>query len=179
MRSATLFLLISVLSLSATIAQAAEKALVIRAGDLKATPFLDATSATKVVSNQPVMILKRQGGWVQVDAGGKIGWLRMLNVRMAQSVVASGSGPALGAQPPRSNSLSSRSSLLQTGSTGKTVTTGIKGLDEENIRNASVDFAQVAALAALAVEPSQAAANAKAIGLKENALEYLQKGRKN
>jgi hypothetical protein len=161
--------------LCATAVQAAEKALVIRAGDLKATPFVDAANADKVAANQPIMIVKRQGGWVQVDVGGKTGWLRLLNVRLAQAVVGTLPNSALA----RPNSSSSRSSLFSTGSSGKTVTTGIKGLDEENIRSATVDTAQVAALAALAVEPAQAAANAKASGLKENSLEYLKKGQKN
>jgi hypothetical protein len=159
--------------------QAAEKALVIRAGDLKATPFIDGLNADKVAANQSVNIVKRQGGWVQVETGGKVGWLRLLNVRMAQATVTPDtSRPAAATQLP-TNNLSARSSLLRTGSSGKTVTTGIKGLDEENIRTASVDSAQVVALAALAVAPAQATANAKASGLKENNVEYLQKGKRN
>ena len=168
--------------IGATSAQAAEKGIVLRAGDLKAQPFLDAANADKVTANQQVTIARRQGGWVQVEAGGKTGWLRMLNLRLEAAAVTAPAVAAAVASSNRPNVRSltaSPSSVLRTGSSGKTVTTGVKGLDEENIRGSHVDPVQVAALAALAVQPGDATSNAAASGLKESTVDYLQKGRRN
>jgi hypothetical protein len=145
-------------------AHAAETGAIIRAGELKAKPFIDAATMDKLAANQPVTILSRQGGWVQVESNGKTGWVRMLNIRMQS---ATGSGPAA---KPKSSGLAS---LLHTGSSGKTVTTGVKGLGEENIRNATPDPVQVAALARLAVPAAEATANARQSGLQESQIAYL------
>ena len=146
---------------------AAERGAVIRAGELKTKPFVDAPTADKVAADQPVNIIGRQAGWVQVESNGKTGWLRMLNVRIQ------GAGGAAAAKPKGGGI----ASLLHTGSSGKTVTTGVKGLGEEDIRNASPDPAQVAALAALAVPAPEATAYARQSGLKENSVEYLKAGK--
>lgn len=143
-------------------ANAAERGAVIRAGDLKAKPFVDAATAAKVTANQQVNVISRQGGWVQVQVDGKTGWLRMLNLRMAST------GPA--------KSSSQQASLLRTGSSGKTVTTGIKGVNEEDIKNASMNYAELQVLGTLAVQPAEATSNAKASGLKESQVAYLAKG---
>ena len=141
---------------------AAESGAVIRADELKALPFIDATTSAKVAANQQVTIVGRKGGWIEVQAGGQTGWLRMLNVRLA-----AGSGPAQGQANVRA------ASLLRTGSSGKTVTTGIKGLGEEDLQNASPDPAQVAKLADFAVPAAEASDNAHASGLVEQQVEFV------
>ena len=57
------------------------------------------------------------------------------------------------------------------------MTTGVKGLDEENIRNASVDLQQVEALAALAATPDDARQKAATSKLAESQVDYLKKGK--
>jgi hypothetical protein len=141
---------------------AAEEGAVIRADELKAMPFIDAATAAKVPANQPVTIVSRKGGWIEVRANGQTGWLRMLNVRLA-----AGSSPAQGQAQVRS------ASLLRTGSSGKTVTTGIKGLGEEDLQNASPDPAQLAKLGDFSVAASEASANAHASGLVEQQVEFV------
>ena len=143
-------------------AHAAERGAVIRAGDLKEKPFIDAPATAQLAADQQVNVLARQGGWVQVESGGKTGWLRMLNLRMAST------GPAKPA--------GKQASILRTGSSGKTVTTGIKGVDEEDIRNATVNYAELQILSTLAVPAAEATANAQASGLKESKVSYLSKG---
>lgn len=143
-------------------AGALESALVIRAGDLMAQPFIDAAKVAPVTANQPVVILQRRGGWVSVQAGGKTGWLRALNLRLA---------------PGTSGSLNRSAANLRTGSSGQTVTTGVKGLDEERIRNASVDPVQLAKLATLAVPESAARGAAARKKLVETRLDYLKRGK--
>ena len=135
-----------------------ESALVIRAGDLMAQPFIDAAKVAPVAANQPVVILQRRGGWVNVQVDGKTGWLRALNLRLA---------------PGTSGSLSRAAANFRTGSSGQTVTTGVKGLDEEMIRNAAVDPVQLARLTALAVPESAARGTAVRKKLVENTFDYL------
>lgn len=141
---------------------AAESGAVIRADELKAMPFIDAATSAKVAANQQVTIIGRKGGWIEVQAGGQTGWLRMLNVRLAAA-----SGPAQGQANVRA------ASLLRTGSSGKTVTTGIKGLGEEDLQNASPDPAQVAKMADFAVPAAEASDNAHASGLVEQQVEFV------
>lgn len=141
---------------------AAESGAVIRADELKATPFIDAATSAKLAANQPVNIVSRKGGWVQVEVNGQTGWVRMLNVRLATA-----SSPAQGQANVRA------ASLLRTNSSGKTVTTGIKGLGEEDLQNASPDPLQVSELATLAVSADEASANAHASGLVEQQVEFV------
>lgn len=160
-------LMLLVLTLAAAPAMAApqERALVIRAGDLMAQPFIDAAKVAPVAADQPVIIIERRGGWVNVQANGKSGWLRTLNLRL---------------EPGTSDinrSLSRSASLLRTGSSGQTVTTGVKGLDEEKLRNATVDPAQLAKLGTLAVPEGDARAVAARKKLVETRLDYLKPGK--
>ena len=167
MRSTGLILAVALASLGAILGAAklaaAERALAIRPGELKQQPFIDAARAGAVAANQSVSVVARQGGWVRVESNGQNGWLRMLNVRLE---VASRSGSA------------SSSSQFHTGSTGRTVTTGVKGLDESDIRNSTPNREQVAVLDSLADGASDASAHAVSSGLREQNVEYLNKGRR-
>jgi len=143
---------------------AAEKGLIIRADDLMAQPFIDAAKSAPVTANQPVDIVERKGAWMRVESGGQSGWVRTLNVRLASL----GGAPA-----PSANASATPLSLLRTGSTGRTVTTGVKGMDETDIRNAAPNYAELDKLNTLTVEPAEAQENAKASNLKENQIAYL------
>jgi hypothetical protein len=147
-------------------AQAAEEGLIIRAGDLLAQPFIDATKSAPVTANQPVTILGRRGGWANVEIGGRKGWVRLLNLRLD-------AGPARPA-----SALGNPLAGLRTGSSGRTVTTGVKGMDEENIRNATPDYGELAELDSLGVGAADARTNAQRSRLAENTVEYLGKERK-
>lgn len=164
MRMIGTLLIATGLALPLAPAAAAEQAALIRAGELKAKPFIDAPTSDKLAAKQAVTIVGRQGGWAQVQANGKTGWVRTLNLRLQ---AASGAP---------SGNRSAAASLLRTGSSGKTVTTGVKGVDEEDIRNAAPNMAEVGKLAALAVDPSEAAENARKSGLSEHDVSYLKEG---
>lgn len=151
-------------------AQAAEKGLIIRAGDLMAEPFIDAPKARPVAASEPVTLLERRGGWVRVETSGGTGWVRMLNVRLEAGAATLAAAPATG----RANPLS----LLRTGSSGQTVTTGIKGLGEEDIRRASANYAQLDQLGSFAVAPAASRAHAQANQLKESSVAYLKTPKK-
>lgn len=149
-------------------AQAAERGLVLRDASIMAQPFIDAARNTQVIANQPVTILARKGGWVQVDAAGKQGWLRVLNLRLA---VPAG-GVTTTKTPGAYNPLNSVAALY-TGSSARTVTTGVKGMDIIDIRKATPDPAQLARLDALAATNVDARAYAAKSQLVETQADYL------
>ncbi len=176
MRRCGAMMLAALLLCRVTSAEAAEKGLVLRAGDLLAQPFIDAAKSGPLTANQPVTIIERRGAWASVESGSQKGWVRLLNLRLEPGVArpgAAGARPASGATPNFSNP----ASLLRTGSSGRTVTTGVKGMDEEDIRNASPDYAELELLGTLAVNADDARAAALKANLKENTVAYLDKGR--
>lgn len=148
----------------ASAANAAERGLIIRPGDLKAQPFIDAAKSASVTANQPVTIVERRGAWASVESNGQKGWVRLLNVRLEPR------GGVSAGRPAASGGITS---LLATGSSGRTVTTGVKGMDETDIRNATPNRAELDALNGLAVDEPEARANATKYGLKENSVAYL------
>jgi len=152
--------------LAATPALAAENGTLIRADTMREQPFIDAAAVEALAANEPLAIAARQGGWMQVGARGKTGWVKMLNVRLAGGGTTGGSGGLMAA-----------ASMFRTGSSGTTVTTGVKGLTEEDLRNAQPDRGQLAALSAQAVSPGVASAQAAANGLKPNQVAYLKAGK--
>lgn len=145
--------------LCSTAALASERGVAIRAGDIYAEPFVDAPKVGAVAANQSVTILARKGGWLSVDVGGKRGWMRMLGVRLEAAPRAPGTAG------------------MRTGTTARTVTTGVKGLDEVAIRNASVNPVELAKLNAMGATDADARNLAAQNSLKESNVAYLQPGK--
>ncbi len=142
-------------------ALAGERGLLLRAGDLLAEPFIDAKKLGPLTPNQPVTIVERRGGWVAVEAGGQRGWVRLLNLRLEPAVQPGGRSTA----------------ALRTGSTGRTVATGVKGLDEADIRNATIDRGQLAQLESLGVGDDAAKQYGSQNKLNESTIAYLKPGK--
>ena len=172
MRRSAKLILVVLLLFRAVDAGAAEKALMIRAGDLLAQPFIDAANIGKVAPAEPVTIVERRGAWVKIETNGKSGWVRLLNVRLAPVTAIAGSGKT--AQPAKPTGMAS---LLRTGSSGRTVTTGVKGMDEEDIRNAIPNYVELALLDTMAVDAADARANAGRTNRTERSVDYLDKKR--
>ena len=160
MRRTRAILIAAFALISWTAARANERGIVIRAGDLFAEPFIDAAKLGPLSSNQPVTIVERRGGWLAVEAGGRRGWVRMLNVRLEATA-----GPA------------ANTAAMRTGSTGRTVATGVKGLDEVDIRNAAIDREQLTKLGELSVSATDARQQALQDNLKESKVDYLKPGK--
>ncbi len=155
------FWLASALLLTSTAALANERGSVIRAGDLYTEPFVDAAKVGPLAPNQPVTILARKGGWLSVETRGKRGWVRMLIVRLD----AAAPGPG------------KQTAAMRTGSTGRTVATGVKGLDEGSIHAAAIDRAQLAKFDQLGASESEARALALQNSLKESQIALLKPGK--
>ncbi len=134
-----------ILMLATQFAYAADSGTTIKTDNLRAEPYQDAKNLTTLNKGSQVSILKIQGGWLQIQSGKTKGWIRMLSVRRdaARSKVTSASS--------LSKLAAGRSG------TGKIVaTTGIRGLNEEELKAAHYDAAQVAQVESYASSKSAA-----------------------
>lgn len=102
------------------------KATVIRSSELKAQPFSDATSLATLTENQRIDVLSRKASWMEVRAENNTGWVKMLTLRFDTTGGKEAGGNAIG------DTAKSLFSLIKTGSSGTTSTTGARGLSKEN-----------------------------------------------
>ncbi|MDH4285707.1 MAG: SH3 domain-containing protein [Gallionellaceae bacterium] len=118
--------------LIAQIAWAGESGTVLKADALRAEPFADAKETAKLAAGDKVEILKKNGGWLQVKSAKGSGWVRMLSIRKGEA--RKGSGEASGVLALASGRAG----------TGKVVaTTGIRGLNEEELKSAKFSETEV------------------------------------
>ena len=141
-------ILVAVL-LAAGTALAADPGTLTRAESLRAKPFADAKVVAPVAGGSAVSILTRSGGWYQVKAGSKTGWVRMLSVR--RSTAAAGSSIA---------GLASVASG-RTGTGKVTTTTGVRGLDSNDLATAAFNDAEISKAEHYRVSAKDALAFAK------------------
>jgi Bacterial SH3 domain len=124
----------------------AEPATVIRATDLKQQPATDANTVAALAENTAVEALERKGGWTRVKAQAGEGWVRMLALRFG------------GAAPkPGASGASQLFNVARTGTSGTQVTTGVRGLDAEQLANAQPNPAELAKLQNFAADRDAAA----------------------
>jgi len=109
--------------------------------------------------------LARQGAWVQVRSGAMTGWLYSFNVRFGTVSAGSGDGPGAGSALGRVFGPRQRVNV--------TATIGIRGLDEEDLKQARFDGAQLQTLDSFAATPDQAETRAGTVGLSATSVEYL------
>jgi hypothetical protein len=143
-------------------AWAGERGSALKADDIKSEPYRDAQTVGALKAGDAVEILKSQGGWLQVKSVKGNGWVRMLSVRR-------------GAARTGSSDLSGLSGVA-TGraGTGQVVaTTGIRGLNEEELKAAKFDEAQVKKLESFSVGKAEAKKFAAEGKLAARSLEYL------
>jgi len=128
----------------------------LKADEIKAEPFTDAKSVGKIAKGDKLEILTRKSGWLQVKAAGKTGWVRLLSVRRGQggqANVAQEVGSVAGVATGRTG-------------TGQVVsTTGVRGLDAEELKAAKFDAKQIAKAESLVVSAEEARAFAGQGGL--------------
>lgn len=123
-------LLIAAMLASGTV-QAADSGTLTRAESLREKPFADAKVLAPVATGSKVDIITRNGGWYQIKTAGKTGWVRMLSVRRGAAATTSLAGIA--------------SMASGRAGTGKVVTTtGVRGLDAQELSSATFNEAQVA-----------------------------------
>ena len=124
--------------------------------ELRSTPFADGKVLKTLPKGTSVEVIKRVGGWYQVKATGADGWVRMWLLRFST-------------QATGKDALKQNVAVLQSGRSGSTygtATTGVRGLSEEDLKNAKPNPQAVAALEQLAVTPDDARKFAKKGSLK-------------
>lgn len=151
---------------------AADNGTVVRKADLKDKPSFSAKTVAKMPPNTPLSILKRQGGWFEVEIPNQNfrGWVRMLSVRLG----------TVGAAAKGDSGLKSLFKFARTGNSGTTtVATGVRGLSEKQIKNAKPNPAELSRMQSFAANKKTAKGFAKQVKLKKKSVPHLPDPRKN
>ena len=127
-------------------------------------PFADAQEITSLKAGDPVEIGIRKGGWMKVTTKGKTGWVRMLFIRRGEAAKTSVATEASGVLG------------LATGRSGKgnvVATTGVRGLNEEELKEAKFNPQEFAKLKTYATSVREAQSFAKEGELKAKQVDFL------
>lgn len=159
----TLAALLIALPLLAPALCRAEPATVIRATELKRAPATDAEGTGQLAENAKVDALQRQGGWTRVKAaGGAEGWVRMLVLRYDGAGVAK----------QGDSGIAQVLNVARTGTSGTQVTTGVRGLDAEQLTHAKPNTAELKKLERYSASKDAAAAFAERGPLRAQQVSY-------
>lgn len=149
--------LISTIALVLCVASATAWAVsgtVLRNDKLYSQPSASARVTASVPKGASVEILAKQGGWLRVKAGKSTGWIRLLSVRAgAGGLGRVGVGDVVGAATTRSDP------------TRVVAVAGLRGLNEEDLKQAQFNADELARLDALKVTAAQARSFAGQSGL--------------
>lgn len=137
-------------------------AFTVRSTEIKQQPFSDAATVARLNENASVNIVKRQGGWVRITSKAGNGWVKMLSLRSSSTANKRGD-----------SGLQSLFNAGRTGSSGITVATGVRGLSEEDLKNAQPDQRELEKLQNYAVNKAKAEKFARDAKLKSQQLDYL------
>lgn len=128
---------------------------------LRAKPFGDAEIIANLNAQDKIDVRLRKGAWANIQTpAGKAGWIRVLNIR-----TGSGKGGDSG--------IGAIASLFKTGSSGNTVSTGVKGLSEEQLKNAQPNPEEARRLNAYKISEAEARNFAKQGKLSAQQVDYL------
>ena len=150
------------LALAVPLLAGAEPATLVRATDLKKAPATDAETVATLPENAAVEALERKGGWTRVKAQAGDGWVRMLALRFG----------APGEVKHGDSGLTQLFNAARTGTSGTQVTTGVRGLDAEQLANAQPNPAELAKLQGFAADRAAAELFAAKGKLAATAVEY-------
>ena len=141
----------------------AEPATLVRATELKAQPATDAATVAQLAADAAVDAGERNGGWVRVrtQAGGE-GWVKMLALRYG--------GPGIAKKSD--TGLSQAINVARTGASGTQVTTGVRGLDENDLKTARPNPAELKKLQGYAESKQSSASFAESGKLSSQRVEY-------
>lgn len=141
----------------------AEPATVIRATELKKSPATDAPTVAELAPTTLVDALERRGGWTRVKAQAGEGWVKMLVLRYGAGAARQGD-----------SGVGALLNVARTGSSGTQVTTGVRGLEAEQIANAAPNAAELKKMQKFASSPQAAAKFAAQGRLQATAVEEPQ-----
>ena len=139
-------------------------AIMVKAASLQEVPKLGAKAIAELVAEQKVGILKRQGGWYQIAVDEALnGWVKLLSVRFEKS-----------AYRPGNMGVSALWSVVKSGHSDVTATTGVRGLGEEDIKQASANINALKTMQSYQANLQEAQKFAQSGKLKARKLAYLE-----
>ena len=142
-------------------AWAGESGIALKDDSLRKEPYSDAATAGNIKRNDKIEILEKKGAWLKVKTSGGSGWVRMLSVRRGTAAQGSSGQGVLNLASGRSG-------------TGQVVaTTGVRGLNEEELKAAKFNEAEIKQMEAYAASADNARQFAQAGGLQARKLDYL------
>ena len=152
------------------LAFAQEQAFTNRATDLK--DKADGATVRSLPENTEVKVLQRAGGWTRVDAGGQQGFVRVFHLRFPATAETGSSGGSL-------SGLGSALGLGRQRSQSTTIaTTGIRGLSQEDLKNASPDTAALQRMQSFRSDAPGAERFAREGKLSPHTVDYSEGGRR-
>ena len=127
----------------------------LRNDKLYSQPSAASKAAGSVSKGASVNILAKQGGWLRVTSGTSTGWIRLLSVRAgAGGLGGVGLGDVVGAATTRSDP------------SRVVAVAGLRGLNDEDLKQAKFNGAELAKLNTWQATPAQARSFAAQAGLK-------------
>ncbi len=159
-----IFIALCLLLGTVTSAWAGGVAYTIRDTELKAKPFSDAETLASLPSQSKVEVLQRQASWTQVKSGSAKGWVKMLSLQLESNAQ----------NKQGDNGLRTLFNVASTGRSGSTVTTGVRGLSEEQLKNAEPNPQALRAAKRYAVNSEEAQRFAAQGKLQAQSIDYLQ-----
>lgn len=139
-----------------------QTAYTVRSTELRQKPYSDAASIATLAEKTSVSVLQRQGGWNKISSSQGEGWVKMLDLRASDAATKKGD-----------TGLGSLFNIGRSGSSGTTVATGVRGLSEEDLKNAQPNPAELAKLQNFAANKAQAEKFARSGKLKTQTLDFV------
>lgn len=140
---------------------AAQQVTLERDSPLYAEPRLEAAQVTQLKQGATGEVVGKEGAWLNLKTAGGSGWLFSFNVRFQSQKAEGGDGSALGRVfGPRRN-------------VNVTAAIGIRGLDEQDLKQASYNDAQMKLFDSYAASKQAAEDGARATGLAPVTVDYL------
>jgi len=124
----------------------AEPATIVRNTELKKSPATDAPTLTELAATTAVEAFERRAGWVRVKTAAGEGWVKMLSLRYGGGIARQGS-----------SGFAQLFNVARTGASGTQVTTGVRGLEAEQIANAQPNAVELKKMQQFAATPQAAA----------------------
>lgn len=140
----------------------AKSGVALKLDSIKAEPYHDAKVVGTLNKGDSVEIRSREGGWFKIKSSGKDGWVRMLSIRRSEANTTRSTANSL---------FELASGRLGTGTV--VITTGIRGLNEENLQAARFNARQLDILESFRVSKIEARQFATAGKLKAQFVAYL------
>ena len=159
----SILLTLSVVLLAAASA-AAQQVTLERDSPLYAEARLDASQVTQLKQGATGEVVGKQGAWLNLKTAGGSGWLFSFNVRFQSQQAGAGDS---GASSTAGRLFGSRRSASVTS------TIGIRGIEEEDLKQASFSADQMKRLESYAATKEAAERRARATGLAPASVEYM------